>query len=290
MIKDKKTILYFAVGLTLVISAGFWSISKAQQDLGQQKQTVTVLKKGDLKGADKKRNPPPTQQELKEATAPIGDFNYQVEPGEKGKKRKFRNEKFRPRDYKGNLVDVSKSALNENSFPSGEQGVWSNFKKQPAFPITPDTLVVIGTVTNAEAFITEDKVKIYSEFTFEIQDLLKPGLNGYMPPKTIILSRSGGRIKLPSGKVLYRGFEGQYYPQKQKTYLMFIRNNGEEDYYWIVTGYELINNGVRPLDGRRSNGQYIRQYKEYERFEEVPVIEFANIVKNEILAKKGNQE
>lgn len=75
MIKDKKTILYFAVGLTLVISAGFWSISKAQQDLGQQKQTVTVLKKGDLKGADKKRNPPPTQQELKEATAPIGDFN-----------------------------------------------------------------------------------------------------------------------------------------------------------------------------------------------------------------------
>lgn len=71
---------------------------------------------------------------------------------------------------------------------------------------------------------------------------------------------------------------------------MFIRNNGEEDYYWIVTGYELINNGVRPLVGRRSNGQYIRQYKEYERFEEVPVIEFANIVKNEILAKKGNQE
>lgn len=156
--KKKKTILYFAIGLMLVVGAGFWSISKAQQGLGQQKQTVNVLKKGDLKGADKKRIPPPTRQELKEATAPIGDFNYQGEPGNQGKKRKFRNDKHIPRDYKGNLQDNSRSALNENSFPSGEQPLWSNFKKQPVFPITPDTLVVIGTVTNAEAFITEDKV------------------------------------------------------------------------------------------------------------------------------------
>lgn len=135
-----------------------------------------------------------------------------------------------------------------------------------------------------------DKVelRIYSEFTFEIQDLLKPGLNGFQPPKIITLTRVGGRIKLPSGKVLYRGFEGKFYPQVKRTYLMFIKNNGEEDYYWIVTGYELTNNGVRPLDGRRSNGQYIRQYKEYERFEKAPVNDVLNIVRNEILARRGN--
>lgn len=285
-----KTFKYISISLGFVIAfSTFLLVLNAQQKTSQQneKQTMPILRKGRMP----KKNefiPPPTLQEIKEADAPVADFNYQVESGERGKIRRFRNEKFRQRDFRGNSIDISKSALNENSFVSGEQSAWTDKTPQSPFPITPDTIVVIGVVKKSEAYITEDKANIYSEFTFDIQDVLKPGLNGYLPAGNITLYRMGGRVKLPSGKNLYRGFEGLFYPKFNKTYLMFLKYDAQADFYSIKTGYELRNGIVVPLDGRGSNGQYIRQYKEHGKIEGAPVNALLKAVRNEIFARRSN--
>lgn len=151
---------------------------------------------------------------------------------------------------------------------------------QPALPISQSDLIIIGKVTDAQAYISEDEVAIYSEFTVGIEHVLKARASIDIPSATqIVATRAGGRLRLPSGKVLLRGSNGKTMPLPGRRYVLFLKFNKEGEDFTIVTGYELTAGKVAPLDGntRVKEGKY-RQYKEYDQFYGIDEQSFLNQV------------
>jgi hypothetical protein len=63
----------------------------------------------------------------------------------------------------------------------------------------------VGTVGAGQAYLSNDKRRLYSEFKVELQDVLKSPTGPYlMAGDSIDVQREEGKVKLPSGKVLVR--------------------------------------------------------------------------------------
>lgn len=124
----------------------------------------------------------------------------------------------------------------------------------PVFPIERSSAVVIGRVIEAKAYLSEDKTAIYSEFKVQIDSVLK---NDERIPlqseRFLIIGREGGRVRLPSGKIVVSWINHQNMPTVGGKYAFFLTHelprggDGGEDFY-IVTAYELTNGNVVPMD------------------------------------------
>lgn len=151
----------------------------------------------------------------------------------------------------------------------------------PALPVDRSDLVIIGVVTGAQAYLSNDKTGIYSEFLTRVETVLKG--DGTFPLTVggdITVERVGGRVKLPSGHTHQYGISKQGMPKKGGRYLLFLRGNGQEQNFSILTGYELKDGQVFPLDGvDPADGSKLPQFAEYEKAEEQT---FLNIVRAEV--------
>jgi hypothetical protein len=124
----------------------------------------------------------------------------------------------------------------------------------PALPVEKSAAVLIGTITAAEAHLSPDKTGIYSEFLVAIESVLKnqPG-SSLDAGRTVVVERNGGRVRMPSGKVITAWTSHQKMPCVGRKYLLFLTHDFETigdtgtDFY-ILTGYELQNGRVLPLD------------------------------------------
>ena len=136
----------------------------------------------------------------------------------------------------------------------------------PALPADRSDLIVIGTVIDAQAYLSNDRTGVYSEFTTQIEKVLKG--NGSSPVAAggaITAERVGGRVKMPSGHIQQYGISRQGMPKKGGRYLLFLKDGGQEQNFSILTGYELRNDRVFPLDGvDPADGDKVPQFAEYE--------------------------
>ena len=125
---------------------------------------------------------------------------------------------------------------------------------------------MIGTVTKAEAHLTVDKTAIYSEFTVFIDTVIKndaesPVVSG----RTITIERNGGRVRMPSGKIIISATSRQNMPQLGSRYAFFLTHDFEtkgdtgKDFY-LLTAYIIQARRVTPLDDTASG----RTYKDVE--------------------------
>lgn len=118
----------------------------------------------------------------------------------------------------------------------------------PAFPLIQSNAVVVGRVTEARAWMSNNKKGVYSEFTLEIEDVLKKdGDKSLKSDSAASLDREGGRVRLPSGKVGIYYIPGQGVPLVGRRYLFFLSGKKSAG-FTIVTGYELREGKVTPLD------------------------------------------
>jgi hypothetical protein len=140
---------------------------------------------------------------------------------------------------------------------------------EPAFPIAQSDIIAIGEVTNAQAQISNDRTNVFSEFTVRVTDVFKNAGSASLTPNcAITVERYGGRVRLPSGKIIVRGFLHQSMPVAGRRYIFFLKSNEEVETYSIITGYELHHGRVTPLDGNRMIGEpKILQISEYDRYE-----------------------
>jgi hypothetical protein len=123
----------------------------------------------------------------------------------------------------------------------------------PALPVKISPAVIIGEVTSAEAHFSDDQTDVYSEFVVKICEVLK---NDDKAPldvdKSVVLERSGGRVRFPSGKVMVSATNGQDMPRAGKRYLFFLTHEGPDAHIYedflILAGYELRDGLVFPLD------------------------------------------
>lgn len=118
----------------------------------------------------------------------------------------------------------------------------------PALPVAESEIVVVGTITTAEAVLSESKRNVFSEFTLTVEDVLKSRIQGVEQGSVLTVDRVGGHVKYSNGQtVLYR-MAGINMPQVGGRYLIFLTSNHGKEDISILTAYQLTPNGAIPLD------------------------------------------
>lgn len=125
----------------------------------------------------------------------------------------------------------------------------------PTLPVAQSDAVVIGNVSSARAYLTSDKNAVYSEFAIHLSKVLKNDSRTPLSPgDSIVAARPGGRVRYTSGHVSRFSLTGHGMPRVMRQYVFFLtRDNQEEDDYHVVTGYELRNGRIFPLDTTTSS-------------------------------------
>jgi len=119
--------------------------------------------------------------------------------------------------------------------------------KQPALPLYPSSVVLIGSVNEAQAFISDDLTGVYSEFNISVERILKSSDQGPTRASAVEVQRQGGRVKFASGKVHWYSVDKENMPLVGKRYVFFLDSNVNGDLQ-ILTAYQLENGKVIPLD------------------------------------------
>ncbi len=119
----------------------------------------------------------------------------------------------------------------------------------PALPIEKSSVIILGEVKDAKAYLSEDETTVYSEFVVSIQSVLKNdtgrelNING-----SVEVERYGGRLRLPSGKIIVVMMDHQEMPQVGAKYVLFLTGENEDAGLTILAGYELRGGKVFLLD------------------------------------------
>lgn len=150
---------------------------------------------------------------------------------------------------------------------------------EPAFPITSN-VIVMGTIREAKAYLSEDRTDVYSEVSLSIQEILKADPQyGLKIGGTVTGDRHGGAVRFLSGKILRGGDWGRRIPSIGRRYLLFLKDTRDSGFS-IVTGYELTGKGVLPLDGEIGNIDSV--FKNYEKLRNTSETSLLEAVKKAI--------
>ncbi|MGI8734376.1 MAG: hypothetical protein ACR2LM_13875 [Pyrinomonadaceae bacterium] len=114
----------------------------------------------------------------------------------------------------------------------------------PALPVEESTTIVIGKVSEAKAHISDDRSGVYSEVVVDVEKVLKDEAG---IASAVVAEREGGRVRFPSGSEFRYFVDGFGIPKVGHTYMLFLKQLNDGGFS-ILTGYELLNGQVIPLD------------------------------------------
>jgi len=199
--------------------------------------TATLLAPQAQQQADKK-----AKRDL--SNFPVADSWTQESPDPiKREKRNLKSKKYNSR-HSPRITESSDEIFTNSEWARG----------LAALPVENSDAVIVGDIVTAEAYVSDDHSEIYSEFVVRISKVLKDaGTTPINDVDSIIVERSGGRLRLPSGKVVVSSTSNQDMPRVGSRYVLFLTHlsaNGgsyENDFH-ILTGYELRGGKVFPLD------------------------------------------
>jgi hypothetical protein len=204
-----------------------------------------------LRGQD--QNPPSREdQQKKEFESQFPIVDYEAPPPadpEKRAKRQARGKKY------------NNSPLGIDPISTVAVGSTHWAMNLPALPVAQSNAVVVGEVINAQAYLSDDRTGVYSEFTIRVDEVLK---NDGQPPLvsgcSIDVERMGGRVRFASGHVGQYFIPNQGMPRIGRRYVLFLKRNEEGQDYSLITGYELRTGRVFLLDNP-GPGHPITAYK-----------------------------
>jgi len=137
-------------------------------------------------------------------------------------------------------------------------------------PVGQSDAALIGEVVDARAYLSNDNTGVYSEFTIRLERVLKE--SDHDLPSLIPVERLGGAVRFQTGRIIKYEVLRQGVPRIGGRYVLFLSYNSEGDDYSLLTGYELSNGHVVPLDG----------VDVFERYEGWPEDRFLNVVTKNI--------
>ena len=168
---------------------------------------------------------------------PIADYDS-PEPSDpiEQSKRRARGKKYDKSDWNISSSSQSNVARTHALDP-----------RLPAFPVAESTAVIVGQITDAKAYLSNDKTGVYSVFTVQVNEVLKnsPTSFSLLAGSSLEVERDGGRVRFPNGRTLI--YIATHMPQVGLRYVLFLANSGPNDLR-ILTGYELRDGKVHPLD------------------------------------------
>ena len=191
-----------------------------------------------LRGQSQKNSDSAVREWDDESYGPIADYSAS-EPSNPTERAKRQN---KSRRYNGRHLKED-YRVEESTLIS--EGGWI-----PAIPLAFSHVVLIGEVTDAQAYMAEDKKGVYSEFTILVDEVLRgESQSSLAHGDTVVTEREGGRVRFESGHVVRYSVDRQRMPRKGRRYVLFLRRNDQAENLYIVTGYELRGGKVLPLDG-----------------------------------------
>ena len=208
-----------ALALPLVISlAGLWVIPKPQQPTTGTKTVPGKLPKRVVEVND----------------FPVVEFSA---PEPTDSKRRARAERH------------DKSPWNVNPNASSDTTVSVDYVdfNLPALPIDKAAAIVIGTVTHAQAYLSNDKTGVFSAFVVSVDEVLKNSGNVAVGT-SIEAEREGGRVRFQSGRVHLYMISEQAMPRMGGHYVLFLAETNDQSVFEIITGYEIREGSVYALD------------------------------------------
>ena len=166
---------------------------------------------------------------------------------------------------------------------SGFGGFPTHAKPEPALPVAQSDAIIKGEVTQARAYLSQDKTDIYSEFDVALSNVFSNRIAVQLfPNSSIIVERSGGAVRFASGKIVRRGFDGKPLPRLGRRYLMFLKYIEDSQDYSLITAYELQGGKVFPLDGLSVGGSPIPELAQHQKYGEESEGEFLAAVREAI--------
>jgi hypothetical protein len=154
------------------------------------------------------------------------------------------------------------------------------------FPITDSDTILIGGVLGAKANLSNDKGTVYSEFSIQVEELLKGEQQEIRSGDNISAERYGGAVRFRSGRIQKYEVSGQGMPQLGQRYVLFLKRLDKEPSFKIITGYALMGPTVMPLDGsivEEGNQKY--PFDQYQGFE---TSTFLQLVRDAIAQTAGS--
>jgi len=152
-------------------------------------------------------------------------------------KRWFANQRYDRQFWVFTRVDTNPQA--------GGVGKTTHDPLPPQFPVDQSSLIVTGSVVSVQAYLSNDKRGVYSEFTIQIEEILKNTAKESL--KSVTADREGGVVIYPNGqRIMYVSDLGL--PLLGSNYLFFLRKVGESPNYEILTGYSIDGSKVFRLE------------------------------------------
>jgi hypothetical protein len=167
------------------------------------------------------------------------------EPQDPGEKERRRN-KGKHFDNRGG-VDKQPTHLS-----AGLNNHWDT--NLPSLPVKESTSIVIAETLNRGAFLSNDRMAVYTELAVKVEKVLKG--NDVSKGQQIDINRQGGVVRYKTGEESLFFIVGQNMPDVGKRYLFFLTTLEDSPDFQIVTGYELSKSGVQALDDPRQFTQY----------------------------------
>lgn len=119
----------------------------------------------------------------------------------------------------------------------------------PALPAERSSAVITGEVLSAHAYVSTDQSGVYSEFAIRVNEVLKNDERAPLAPGDLVSAdRPGGRVRIRPGQTVLFTIMGQQMPLVNRQYIFFLSEGGPGSNYEIVTGYEVREGRVFPLD------------------------------------------
>jgi hypothetical protein len=214
------------------------------------------------------------QDQDAELVLPVASYDglEPLDPRERAK-RHARNKRY---DHQ------SGEAIKEAPYPL--ERIWSSHwaREVPAIPITQSDVILIGTVLDAQAYLSTDKTGVYSEFAISVGEVLKGAVNN----SVISAERFGGAVRFPSGVIQKYRTQAQGMPRSGRRYLLFIKKLDQDDGFSLLTGYELRGETIVPLDGGNEEGT---ERLPFDSYRGANVSSFLKLVQDSIKQVKGIQ-
>ncbi|HQZ98500.1 MAG TPA: hypothetical protein PLP21_19460 [Pyrinomonadaceae bacterium] len=126
----------------------------------------------------------------------------------------------------------------------------------PGLPVNESELVVIGEILDANAYLSNNKKRVYSEFSFRISDVLKKNDISVSKGESLCVDREGGYVQFENGRKRLHSIGGLLMPLVGRRYVLFLKNKEKTPNYEIVSGYELKADGVKNLNGSEKSRAY----------------------------------
>ena len=168
-------------------------------------------------------------------------------------KPKSKERKEKGNHFKGSANPATMKPIDE--LPEGVEplpitGAW--WSGLSALPTEQSDAVVLGVVTSRDAYLSEDRTGIYSEFTVLVSEIFKDPAKTIISGAPISVNRSGGAVRFKSGKIQKYQIAHQGMPDVGAQYVLFLRKTSDDDLL-ILTGFKLVNGHITPLDGNENN-------------------------------------